>query len=101
MRVPDPFRDLDNLPAPVAHSVAHSVAQAVATSPALALGLVEIIELKWLMVAEGVRVHVERLQTDAAYADHMLRLAAASQHATLRATALRLRKRLGLPADLR
>jgi hypothetical protein len=84
MRAPDPALD--------ALSHLHQLPET------LALTLVEIIELKWLMVAEGVRVHVERLQTDAAYADHMLSLAAASEHATLRHTALRLRKRLGWPA---
>jgi hypothetical protein len=90
MRPPDPYPPLEQHPAPVAHGVC--------AAPVQALSLVEIIELKWLMVAEGVRVHVERLQADAAYADHMLRLAAASEHATLRATAQRLRQRLGLPA---
>jgi len=67
--------------------------------PLSALTLVEIIELKWLLAAEGIRVHVERLQEDAAYARRALDQAAASPNAGLRATAQRLRLRLGLPAD--
>jgi len=67
--------------------------------PLSALTLVEIIELKWLLAAEGIRVHVERLQEDAAYARRALDQAAASRNAGLRATAQRLRLRLGLPAD--
>ena len=56
--------------------------------------LVEIIELKWLLAGEGIHIHVERLQTDAAYACRALNEAAASTSPTLRATALRLRNRL-------
>ncbi len=62
-----------------------------------ALPLVEIIELKWLLAGEGIHLHVERLQRDAAYALRALDQAAASASPTLRATALRLRNRL-LPA---
>ena len=56
--------------------------------------LVEIIELKWLLAGEGIYIHVERLQTDPAYACRALDEAAASTSPTLRATALRLRNRL-------
>lgn len=56
--------------------------------------LVEIIELKWLLAGEGIHIHVERLQKDAAYALRALDQAAASASPTLRATALRLRGRL-------
>ena len=56
--------------------------------------LVEIIELKWLLAGEGIHIHVERLQTDPAYAGRALNEAAASASPTLRATALRLRNRL-------
>ena len=56
--------------------------------------LVDIIELKWLLAGEGIHIHVERLQTDPAYACRALDEAAASASPTLRATALRLRNRL-------
>ena len=59
--------------------------------------LVEIIELKWLMAGEGLRVHVERMQTDAVYAQRTLTLAEASPHAALRRLAARLRCKLQLP----
>jgi hypothetical protein len=65
-------------------------------APDLALTLVEIIELKWLLAGEGVRVHVERLQNDPAYAERALRQALDSSHPLLRATATRLKARLGL-----
>ena len=60
--------------------------------------LVEIIELKWLMGGEGLRVHVERLQDDPAYAQQTLALAEASPHSAVRRLAGRLRTRLQLPA---
>lgn len=56
--------------------------------------LVDIIELKWLLAGEGIHIHVERLQTDPAYALRALNEAAGSASPTLRATALRLRNRL-------
>lgn len=59
-----------------------------------ALTLVEIIELKWLLAGEGVRIHVERLQSDPGYAAQALQQAADSAHPTLRAIAGRLRERL-------
>ena len=62
--------------------------------PSAALPLVEIIELKWLLAGEGIHIHVERLQTDPAYACRALDEAAASASPVLRATALRLRSRL-------
>ncbi len=61
------------------------------------VALVEIIELKWLMAGEGLRVHVERLQTEPAYAQQTLALAEASQHSALRRLAGRLRTKLRLP----
>lgn len=60
------------------------------------LALVEIIELKWLLVGEGQHIHVERLQADPEYARQALDFAAGSPNASLRATAARLRLRLGL-----
>lgn len=63
------------------------------------VALVEIIELKWLMAGEGLRVHVERLQADPAYAHQTLILAEASSHSALRRLAGRLRTKLQLPAS--
>jgi hypothetical protein len=65
-------------------------------APDAALTLVEIIELKWLLAGEGVRLHVERLQNDPAYAERALQQALDSSHPLLRATATRLKARLGL-----
>ena len=61
------------------------------------LSLVEIIDFKWLMAGDGHRVHVQRLQTEPAYAAQCLALAAGSRIAALRATAARLATTLGLP----
>lgn len=58
------------------------------------LPLVEIVELKWLLAHRGVRLHVERLQHDAAYAASLLALAGASADPALRGAAERLRRRL-------
>lgn len=62
------------------------------------VALVEIIELKWLMAGEGLRLHVERLQADPAYAHETLALAEASAHTSLRRLAGRMRTKLQLPA---
>lgn len=56
--------------------------------------LVEIVELKWLLAGEGVRLHVERLQADPEYARRILDLAEASKNEALRAAAARVRKGL-------
>ncbi len=61
-----------------------------------ALALAEIIEFKWLLAGEGVRVHVERLQNDTGYARACLARADASSRETVRRLAQRLRQRLGL-----
>lgn len=53
--------------------------------------LLDIIDFKWMMAAEGHRVHVERLQADPDYARHCLGLAAASASTMLRDAAQRLR----------
>ncbi|HEY6133757.1 MAG TPA: hypothetical protein VIW70_07250 [Rubrivivax sp.] len=68
------------------------------TTEQQALQLVDIIDFKWLMIGEGHHVHVERLQRDAAYAQHCLALAAASPSAALRDAALRLERLLALSA---
>lgn len=53
-------------------------------------GLVDIIDLKWLFAHEGVHLHVERLQTDPAYAQDLLERARASTNEAVRAAAQRL-----------
>lgn len=58
--------------------------------------LVEIIELKWLLSAHGVPVHVERLQADRQYALATLDRADALPGAGVRGAAARLRGLLGL-----
>jgi len=58
--------------------------------PPAELPLLEIVDLKWLLASEGVHLHVERLQTDPAYASEILALAAGSVNAALRAAAQRL-----------
>ena len=63
-----------------------------------ALLLVEIIELKWLLAGYGIRLHVERLQSDREYARGVLDQAVATRNATVRAAAERLRCGLGLNA---
>lgn len=66
------------------------------TATASALLLVEIVELKWLLAGHGIRLHVERLQSDREYAGRVLALAQATPNAALRAAAVRLRCGLGL-----
>ena len=66
------------------------------TSEQQALQLVDIIDFKWLMAGEGHPVHVERLQSDTAYAARCLALAAASPNEALRTAALRLERLLAL-----
>ncbi len=56
--------------------------------------LVEIIELKWLLAAEGMHLHVERLQADRDYACSCLTSAEASANPVLRRVAHRLRQKL-------
>jgi hypothetical protein len=63
------------------------------------LGLVDIIDLKWLLAREGVHVHVERLQTDPSYARQLLDCAAASPNEAVRTAAQRVTRQL--PIDTR
>jgi hypothetical protein len=58
------------------------------------LGLVEIVELKWLLSGEGMHVHVEKLQADPAYACKCLQAAEASANPALRQLAAKLRTRV-------
>jgi hypothetical protein len=58
--------------------------------------LVDVIDLKWLLAYEGIRLHVERLQSDVGYADAVLALASQSPTLALRAAAARLRGTLDI-----
>lgn len=62
-----------------------------------AIALVDIIDLKWLLAGEGVRLHVERLQGDPAYASAVLAQADGSGNPALRAAAGRVRELLSQP----
>jgi hypothetical protein len=72
----------------------HPPHPASAATDVPALPLVEIILLKWLLAGEGIRLHVEQLQSDPGYALRALDEAAACASPALRAAALRLRNRL-------
>ena len=61
--------------------------------------LVEIIELKWLLAAHGVHLHVEQLQADCEYARATLDRAAAVPSRAVRETAARLRHCLASAAS--
>ena len=61
---------------------------------AFAAPLVDVIELKWLLAGEGVRLHVERMLSDDAYAARALARALESTSPVLRAAAERMRCRL-------
>lgn len=52
--------------------------------------LIDLVDFKWLMAAEGHRVHLERLQRERGYALSCLQAALASRGETLRRCALRL-----------
>lgn len=58
--------------------------------------LLEIIELKWLLAAHGLRLHVEQLQHDPEYARLTLDRACSAGQPSLCAAATRLRGHLGL-----
>lgn len=61
-----------------------------------ALDLVDIIDFKWLMSSIGLRVHVERLQTDRDYAAQVLAQGAAAPSQAVRDAAQRLSGLMGL-----
>lgn len=61
------------------------------------LDLVAVVELKWMLAGEGVHVHVERLQSDEAYARQILATADRSANPTVRSVARRVRLQLDLP----
>ncbi len=52
--------------------------------------LTDLVDFKWLMAAEGHPVHLERLQSDGAYARACLQRAFACRGETLRWCAARL-----------
>jgi hypothetical protein len=54
--------------------------------------LVDWVDLKWLMAADGNVVDLDRLQADAPYATHCVDLALASRQPMLRRLAQRLRR---------
>jgi hypothetical protein len=56
------------------------------------LDLLDLVDFKWLMAGEGHGVHVERMQSDPAYAEQRLRVGVASKGETLRRCSARLLK---------
>jgi hypothetical protein len=54
--------------------------------------LVDWVDLKWLMAADGNVVDLDRVQADAPYAAHCVDLALASRQPMLRRLAQRLRR---------
>ena len=56
--------------------------------------LTDLVDFKWLMAAEGYPVHLERLQSDGAYARECIRQAAGGRGETLRWSAARLDRAL-------
>lgn len=85
---------LPQLPHPPAPAAAASLSAA-------APNLLDFVDFKWLMAGEGHRIDLGRLQADTAYARGCLALAQGSTSATLRGSALRLGRALGLPAPQR
>lgn len=64
---------------------------AVFRPPGTDLSLVDVVQLKWLLSAEGVHLHVERMLAEPPYAHEMLDRAEASTHPMVRALARQLR----------
>lgn len=60
-----------------------------------AVSLVDLIDFKWLMTAEGMAVNVDRLRRDDTYAREVFAAADASGNETLRRIATELQRRLG------
>lgn len=69
---------------------------AIAPPEAQAVRLVDIIDFKWLMAGLGHGVHVERMQSDAAYARQCLLCGARSPMPMLCETARRLAATMGI-----
>jgi hypothetical protein len=63
------------------------------------LELIEFVDFKWLMFAEGHQVHLERLQADRGYARSCLALAGVCASPTLHSCAEKLARAMGfMPA---
>jgi hypothetical protein len=65
---------------------------------ARSLQLVDWVDLKWLMAADGCVIDLDRLQADAPYASRCVDLALASRQPMLRRLAQRLRRHM--PAEI-
>lgn len=63
------------------------MSQAAASAPPAAPDRAELVDFKWLMLAEGHGIDLERLQTDRAYARGCLALAGGSTSTALRCAA--------------
>lgn len=61
-----------------------------------AIGLVDLVDFKWLMTAQGLAINVERLKREPAYALEVFAAAEASGNEVLRRIAAQLRQRLAL-----
>lgn len=60
--------------------------------------LVDLVDFKWLMIAEGLAVNLDRLRDDVDYARRVFQAADDSGNPMLRRIAAELRQRLGAPA---
>lgn len=60
--------------------------------------LVDLVDFKWLMIAEGLAVNLDRLRDDVDYARRVFQAADDSGNPTLRRISSELQQRLGAPA---
>jgi|JRYF01.1.fsa_nt_gb hypothetical protein len=60
--------------------------------------LVDLVDFKWLMIAEGLAVNLDRLRDDAAYARRVFQAADDSGNPTLRRISTELQRRLDADA---
>jgi len=65
----------------------HCIIRCTPTTGTKTMALVEIVELKWLLAGMGLRLHVERLQSDPEYARRVLEVAQDSKNEALRKAA--------------
>ncbi len=56
--------------------------------------LVDLVDFKWLMTAEGLAVNIDRLRSDSAYARRVFDAADASGNVTLRRISAELQRHL-------
>lgn len=71
-----------------------ALADATPASPAGEVALVDLVDFKWLMTAEGLAINLDRLRGDAAYARQVFSAADASGNTTLRRISAELQQRL-------